>query len=209
MDRHNHNAPSHHHQPSQPQPQAAVAVHHDSHHTNKYTDNKPTVRFYCKAKTDYSLTIRNGKVVLAPTNPSDHHQHWIKEEKYSNTVKDEEGFPSFALVNKATGQAIKHSAGSGKPVELVEYNPDKVDESVLWTQSKDLGDGFHAVRVVNNIKLNVDAWNGDKEHGGVRDGTEIYLWGWTKGDNQRWTTAPFCKMYHVLLRSGVCFMAAE
>ncbi|MFS7915507.1 putative ricin B-like lectin [Helianthus anomalus] len=78
-------------------------------------------------------------------------------------------------------------------VELVEYNPDKVDESVLWTQSKDLGDGFHAVRVVNNIKLNVDAWNGDKEHGGVRDGTEIYLWGWTKGDNQRWTTAPFCK----------------
>lgn len=78
-------------------------------------------------------------------------------------------------------------------VQLVEYNPDKLDESVLWTQSKDLGDGFHAVRMVNKIKLNVDAWNGDKEHGGVHDGTEIYLWGWTKCDNQRWTTSPFCK----------------
>ncbi|XP_076915927.1 ricin B-like lectin R40G3 [Bidens hawaiensis] len=196
MDRHHNNVQSHHHQQ---QPQAAVAVHHDSHHTTnsthtpKYTDNKPTVRFYCKAKTDYSLTIRDGKVVLAPTNASDHHQHWIKDEKYSTKVKDEEGFPSFALVNKATGQAIKHSAAAEQPVELVEYNPDKLDESVLWSQSKDLGDGFHAVRQVNKIKLNVDAFNGDKDHGGVHDGTKIYLWGWTKGDNQRWTTAPFCK----------------
>ncbi|KAJ0857634.1 putative ricin B-like lectin [Helianthus annuus] len=199
---HHHNTPAHH-EPSPPTPQPAVAVHHVSHQTPKYTDNKPTVRFYCKAKPDYSLTIRNGQVVLAPTNPSDHHQHWIKEEKYS-TIVDEEGYPSFALVNKATGQAIKHSmAGSGgrwtpfQRVQLGEYNPDKLDESVLWTQSKDLGDGFHAVRVVNDIKRNVDAWNGDKDRGGVIDGTKIYLCKWTKGDNQRWTTAPFCSGYDV------------
>nr|XP_043613281.1 ricin B-like lectin EULS3 [Erigeron canadensis] len=200
MDRHHHNAPGHHHEPPPPPPavhhvshQAAPAVHHVSHHntTPKYTDNKPTVRFYTKAKRDYSLTIRDGHVVLAPTNPSDLHQHWIKEEKFSTRVKDEEGFPSFALVNKATGQAIKHAVGAEHPVQLVEYNPDKLDESVLWTQSKDLGDGFHAVRMVNNIKLNVDAWNGDQKHGGVHDGTKIYLFKWTKDDNQRWTTAPF------------------
>ncbi|GKF68175.1 ricin B-like lectin R40G3, partial [Tanacetum coccineum] len=41
--------------------------------------------------------------------------HWIKDETFSTRVKDEEGFPSFALVNKATGQAIKHSS-SGQPV---------------------------------------------------------------------------------------------
>ena len=61
-------------------------------------------------------------------------------------------------------------------VQLVEFNPDKLDESVLWTQSKDLGDGFHAVRMVNKIKLNLDAWNGDKDHGGVRDGTTVLFW---------------------------------
>ncbi|KVH90702.1 hypothetical protein Ccrd_007332 [Cynara cardunculus var. scolymus] len=161
-----------HHQPSPPPPVVHV-THHTTHHTPKYTDNKPTVRFYSKAKPDYSLTIRDGKVILAPTNPSDHHQHWIKEEKFSTRVKDEEGYPSFALV------------------QLTEYNPDKLDESVLWTQSKDLGDGYHAVRMVNNIKLNVDAFNGDKEHGGVHDGTKIVLWEWKKGPNQRWTVAPF------------------
>ncbi|KAL7595403.1 hypothetical protein Lser_V15G28744 [Lactuca serriola] len=188
--------PSHHvtshHQPSPPPPQPAAIVHHVSHQTThqtpKYTDNKPTVRFYSKIKTNYSLTIRNGEVVLAPTNPSDHHQHWIKEEKFSTRVKDEEGFPSFALVNKATGQALKHATGAAKPVQLTEYNPDKLDESVLWTQSKDLGDGFHAVRMVNKIKLNVDASIGDT---GIHDGTKILCWEWTKGDNQRWTTAPF------------------
>ncbi|KAI3523233.1 hypothetical protein L1887_01292 [Cichorium endivia] len=187
-----HHAPVHH-QPSPPPPQVAAVVHHVSHqtthHTPKYTDNKPTVRFYCKAKTDYSVTIRNGTVVLAPTNPSDHHQHWIKEEKLSTRVKDKEGFPSFALVNKATGQALKHASGASKPVQLTEYNPDKLDESVLWTQSKDLGNGFHAVRMVNNIKLNIDASKGDV---GIHDGSKILLWEWTKGDNQWWKTAPFC-----------------
>ncbi|XP_071710833.1 ricin B-like lectin R40G3 [Rutidosis leptorrhynchoides] len=189
MDRHHHNTQSHH----QPSPPVVEHVSHQTtHHTTpKYTDNKPTVRFYSKVKRDYSVTIRDGHVVLAPTNPSDHHQHWIKEEKFGTRVKDEEGFPSFALVNKATGQAIKHATGTDHPVQLVEYNPDKLDESVLWTQSKDLGDGYHAVRMVNNIKLNVDAWNADKDHGGVRDGTQLYVFKWTEGDNQRWTTAPF------------------
>ncbi|GFY99878.1 hydroxyproline-rich glycoprotein family protein [Actinidia rufa] len=149
-----------------------------------------TVRVCTKAKTDYSLTIREGKVILAPSDPSDPLQHWIKDEKYSIRVKDEEGFPSFALVNKATGQAIKHSIGATHPVQLIPYNPDYLDESVLWTESKDLGDGYRTVRMVNNIRLNVDAFNGDKNHGGVYDGTTIVLWEWKKGDNQRWKIVP-------------------
>lgn len=43
-------------------------------------------------------------------------QHWIKDMKYSNQIKDEEGYPAFALVNKVTGEAIKHSLGESHPV---------------------------------------------------------------------------------------------
>ncbi|KAI3723172.1 hypothetical protein L2E82_34581 [Cichorium intybus] len=73
--------------------------------------NKPTFRVYTKAKPDFSLTIRNGKVILAPSKPSDPRQQWFKEEKFGKNLKDEEGFTSFALVNKATGQAMKYPIG--------------------------------------------------------------------------------------------------
>lgn len=78
-------------------------------------------------------------------------------------------------------------------MQLIHYNPDKLDESVLWTVSKDLGDGYRTIRMVNNIRLNVDAFNGDANHGGVRDGTTIVLWEWKKGENQRWKIIPYCK----------------
>ncbi|XP_027174435.1 ricin B-like lectin R40G3 [Coffea eugenioides] len=165
-------------------PHMPSVFHHHTHHS-KIAD-KPSVRVYTKAEPNYSLTIRDGKVILAPSNTSDPFQHWIKDEKYSTKVKDEEGFPSFALVNKATGQAMKHSIGATQPVQLIPYNPDVLDESILWTESRDLGDTFRTIRMVNNIRLNVDAFNGDKNHGGVHDGTVIVLWEWKKGDNQRW-----------------------
>lgn len=78
-------------------------------------------------------------------------------------------------------------------VQLIPYKPNFLDESILWTESKDLGDGFRAVRMVNNIRLNVDAFHGDKYSGGVHDGTIIVLWEWNKGDNQRWRITPYCK----------------
>ncbi|WVZ67116.1 hypothetical protein U9M48_016242 [Paspalum notatum var. saurae] len=152
-----------------------------------------TVRVFSKAGgDDYSLTVRNGTVCLAPTNPRDEYQHWVKDMRHSTRVRDEEGYPAFALVNKVTGQAIKHSAGQGHPVTLVPYNPDAQDESVLWTESRDVGEGFRCVRMVNNIYLNFDAFHGDKAHGGVHDGTEVVLWEWAKGDNQRWKILPWC-----------------
>ncbi|KAG9134881.1 hypothetical protein Leryth_001224 [Lithospermum erythrorhizon] len=174
------------HHPTPPPPvHHSAATHHETHPKNPLAD-KPSVRVYCKAKTDYSLTIRDGHIILAPSSPSDPHQQWVKDEKYSTKVKDEEGFPCFALVNKATGQAMKHSVGATHPVQLTPYNADHLDESILWTESTDLGDSYRAIRMVNNIRLNVDAFNGDKQHGGVHDGTKIYLWEWKKGDNQRW-----------------------
>ncbi|XAR68679.1 hypothetical protein NMG60_11003894 [Bertholletia excelsa] len=166
-------------------------LHHHQASDDQWAAGKRTVRVFTKAETNYSLTIRDGKVILAPSNPSDPLQHWFKDEKYSIRVKDEEGFPSFALVNKATGQAMKHSVGATHPVQLVPYNPDVLDESVLWTESRDLGDDYRTIRMINNIRLNVDAFHGDKNHGGVYDGTTIVLWEWKKGDNQRWKIIPY------------------
>ncbi|XP_047310216.1 ricin B-like lectin EULS3 isoform X2 [Impatiens glandulifera] len=179
---------SHHHRPHFP------SFHHDDNklpEPSSEFSSKPPVRVYSKAETNYSLTISQGKVVLTPSNPSDPYQQWIKDEKYSTKVKDEEGFPSFALVNKATGEALKHSIGATHPVQLTPYVQNVLDESVLWTLSRDLGDGYRTIRMVNNIRLNVDAFNGDQKHGGVRDGTTIVLWEWKKGDNQRWKIAPY------------------
>lgn len=45
--------------------------------------------------------------------------------------------------------------------------------------------------MVNNIYLNLDAFHGDKDHGGVRDGTLIVLWEWCKGHNQSWKIQPW------------------
>ncbi|XP_030519345.1 ricin B-like lectin R40G3 isoform X4 [Rhodamnia argentea] len=156
-----------------------------------YFAHKPTYKVYCKAEPNYSLTIRDSKVILAPSDSSDPYQKWYKDEKFSTRVKDEEGCPCFSLVNKATGEAIKHSAGASHPVQLVPYKPEQLDASVLWTESKDLGHGYRTVRMVNNVRLNLDAFHGDKKSGGVRDGTTIVLWQWNHGDNQLWKVTPY------------------
>ncbi|KAM1320529.1 hypothetical protein PS2_013318 [Malus domestica] len=157
---------------------------------SSYLSNKPTFRIFSKADPNFSLSIREGKVILARSQPTDDFQLWYKDEKYSTQVKDEERFPSFALINKATGHALKHSIGATQPVQLRPYNPDDLDESLLWTESADLGDGFRTVRMVNNIHLNLDAYHGDKKSGGVHDGTTIVVWNKNKGDNQRWKIVP-------------------
>ncbi|GAU35245.1 hypothetical protein TSUD_323810 [Trifolium subterraneum] len=178
------------------QPHFPSNVHHVSHEVHVPTapplsSNKPTFKVVTKASPNYSLTIRRGEVVLAPSDPSDQHQHWYKDEKWSTRVKDKEGHPAFALVNKVTGEAIKHSIAATHPVRLARYNPDYLDQSILWTESKDQGSGYKAVRMVNNIQLNMDAFHGDKNSGGVRDGTTIVLWDWNKGDNQQWKILPY------------------
>ncbi|XP_031103593.1 ricin B-like lectin R40C1 [Ipomoea triloba] len=186
---------SHHHgREEEPHRGTGMAhVSHESHSTSHHhgSSNKPTYKVYCRAETNHCLSIRNGEVILARANPSDQHQHWYKEEEFSTRVKDAEGLPSFALVNKATGQAIKHATGNTKPVRLTEYKANHLDESILWTESKDTGESYKAIRMANNISLNFDAFHGDKDHGGVHDGTTVVNWEWTKGDNQRWKIVPY------------------
>jgi hypothetical protein len=41
--------------------------------------------------------------------------------RWSTNIKDEEGYPAFALVNKATGEAIKHSLGQSHPVRNTKH----------------------------------------------------------------------------------------
>ncbi|KAG6472123.1 hypothetical protein ZIOFF_069580 [Zingiber officinale] len=173
-------------------------IQHVSHHSWEEgaapppsSHGQPTVRIYTKAEPNFSLSIRDGKVILARNNPADPYQaSYGSDLRYSTKVKDEEGFPSFSLINKVTGEAVKHSIGATHPVRLISYNPNYLDESVLWAESKDLGDGFRCIRMVNNIRLNFDAFHGDKNHGGVKDGTIVVLWEWLKGDNQRWKIVP-------------------
>ncbi|KAL0314726.1 UNVERIFIED_CONTAM: Ricin B-like lectin EULS3 [Sesamum angustifolium] len=191
----------HHHHNHMPHFPSSFA--HHTHHSVDEFANKPSVKMFCKAETNYSLSIRDGKVILARSDPYDPFQHWIRDEKFSTRVKDEEGFPSFALINKATGQAMKHSIGATHPVQLIPYNPNALDESILWTESKDLGDGYRAIRMVNNIRLNVDAFHGDKNHGGVRDGSLIVLWEWKKGDNQRWKIVPYCESLCIITKDYI------
>lgn len=174
----------------------SAAVEHVAHEVGggavgSYLASKPTYKVYCKAESNYSLTVRDSKVILAPSDSSDPYQKWYKDEKFSTRVKDEEGYPCFSLVNKATGEAIKHSVGASHPVQLVPYNPEQLDTSVLWTESKDLGNGYRTVRMVNNVRLNLDAFHGDKKSGGVHDGTTIVLWQWNHGDNQLWKITPY------------------
>ncbi|XP_050225603.1 ricin B-like lectin R40G3 [Mercurialis annua] len=171
-------------------PHLPTFVQHHTHQSNLDFSNRPTYKVYCKADPNFHLTIRDGSVVLAPSDPSDQFQNWFKDEKYSTRVRDEEGHPCFALVNKASGEVMKHSIGDTQPVQLIPYNPDVLDQSILWSESKDLGDGYRTVRMINNIRLNVDAFHGDKNSGGVRNGTTIVLWKWNKGDNQRWRIIP-------------------
>ena len=37
-------------------------------------------------------------------------QQWTKDTSWGNTVKDHAGFPSFALIHKSTGQALRHGS---------------------------------------------------------------------------------------------------
>ncbi|OMO87812.1 hypothetical protein COLO4_20565 [Corchorus olitorius] len=107
---------------------------HQSHDPESHSKRLTVVRVFCKADTNLVLTIRDSQVILAQVDPSNEYQQWYKEEKFSTRVKDEYGFPSFALVNKATGQALKHSIGATHPVQLIAYKADEVDTSILWSQ---------------------------------------------------------------------------
>ncbi|KAL3677317.1 hypothetical protein R1sor_027265 [Riccia sorocarpa] len=148
------------------------------------------VKVFCQARPDYNLAVRNHEIVLVPGNDSDPYQTWIKDESWNTRIKDSAGFPSFALVNRGTGKALRHATSSESPVLLEEYEPNVLNEVILWTMSADVSEGFRAIRPVNNIHLNLDADHGSEKYGGVQDGTKVILFKWKHEPNQHWMLGP-------------------
>ncbi|KAJ3684714.1 hypothetical protein LUZ61_013878 [Rhynchospora tenuis] len=125
---------------------------------------QPKITISCQRKEGYNLTIRDGTVMLAPADPKDKNQIWIKDISYAKQVKDQDGKRAFALVNKATGKAIKHGFGPGNPVQLVTFDQNYLDSSILWTDSDDKELGFREIRMASNTNavFQVDKPDSDK-----------------------------------------------
>ncbi|KAK3132188.1 hypothetical protein QOZ80_6AG0517180 [Eleusine coracana subsp. coracana] len=113
------------------------------------------------------ITVRDGVVCLAPTDPGDEYQHWIVD-KRPHMIRDIDGSPAFVLVNKVTDQAIAGEERKGCPqdLKLKPYNPNFPDISVLWATSWDMGQGFKCIHMVDNDSLNFDAFQDVKDDGG-------------------------------------------
>ncbi|KAJ3705834.1 hypothetical protein LUZ61_009539 [Rhynchospora tenuis] len=111
--------------------------------------NQQTITISCRSKEGYNLTISDDTVMLARADPKDKNQIWVKEISYAKPVKDKDGKQAFALVNKATGKAIKHGFGTDNLVHLAQFNQNYLDSSLLWTESeKELG--FKEIRMQSN-----------------------------------------------------------
>ncbi|CAM6129532.1 unnamed protein product [Calypogeia fissa] len=181
-----------HHSSGQKAPQApsvnpAVQQGHPS--SGPGSQPGPLVTVVSEANKNYRLTSRPDGVVLAYKNQQDPKQYWYKVD-YGDKFLDEEGSRAFILVNKATGQALSHGYESGAAVTQEPYNTNAIDNSVLWSEGKDLGKGLHAIRTVTNIRLNLDADHGDKKHGGIQEGNRLVVHDWNKQDNQKWLITP-------------------
>ncbi|KAJ3705951.1 hypothetical protein LUZ61_009656 [Rhynchospora tenuis] len=120
-----------------------------SYNKDLLVPTQQTITISCQSKEGYNLTIRDETVMLAPADPKDKYQVWIKEISYAKPVKDQDAKQAFALVNKATGKAIKPGFGTNFLVHLAKFNQDYLDSSLLWTESeKELG--FREIRMQSN-----------------------------------------------------------
>ncbi|XP_059070453.1 ricin B-like lectin EULS3 [Cryptomeria japonica] len=116
------------------------------------------VRVCSKANLDYALGIRDGREMLVYYNPSEPTQQWVKDESWRNHVRDTVGHPAFGFVNKATRQALRHAPAACQEVLLTKYEPGSYNESILWSESEDMGYGYRTIRMANDIGLNLHAF---------------------------------------------------
>ncbi|XP_066385366.1 ricin B-like lectin R40G2 [Miscanthus floridulus] len=160
------------------------------------------LRILCQSGQDLSLTVRDGTAVLARADDKDQRQCWVQSFRNTGRVTDYEGHLAFALVNWATGKALQRQRQRQRAgfsfffspqtqVGLVGHRPDSVDVALLWTQSEDLGEGFHGLRSVTDVGFVLDAANAVPEAGGAHDGTPILVFPWNGGHNQKWKMVPF------------------
>uniref|UniRef100_A0A7I4CRW2 Uncharacterized protein n=1 Tax=Physcomitrium patens TaxID=3218 RepID=A0A7I4CRW2_PHYPA len=149
------------------------------------------VRLHCRADPNFSIAVIPGQgTIMVPTNASDAHQIWYRDESMSNRVTDESGAHAFALINKVTGECLRHPPEDLKQCLLADYEPNGLDESVLWTMSEDMGQGYRCIRVVTSITRNLDVLRGDKKSGGVKTGSPLITFAWKNQDNQVWKMTP-------------------
>ncbi|KAG6552737.1 hypothetical protein Mapa_005684 [Marchantia paleacea] len=180
--------------------QEHYGLHHHGHHQNLHMTNRnpagysaqpsgELVSVYSEANPNYRLAVKPDGVVLAFKNRQDPQQQWIKVDM-KDKFTDQQGCPGFILINKATGMALKHGTELGDAVTAELWRPNSLDNSILWSQSDDVGKGYTTIRLVTNITLNLDADHGDRKHGGIKDGHRLLLHTWTKGENQKWKLEP-------------------
>ncbi|KAJ7285454.1 hypothetical protein O6H91_18G005000 [Diphasiastrum complanatum] len=151
-------------------------------------DNGRPLKIQCKLDARYNLSARSDGIVLAPADDSDHRQHWIKDDWWAAKKIDADGFPAFALLNRATQAALSHARGEGQQLILGNFNTGVLDSSILWTESQDFGHGWHTIRPAANMEMTLDALDGKKE--GIHDGTPAVLLKWKRQDNQLWHFVP-------------------
>ncbi|KAG8048716.1 hypothetical protein GUJ93_ZPchr0009g1010 [Zizania palustris] len=110
----------------------------------RYGLDGPTKRIVCRANSNLTLAVRDGRVVLATPNRMDEYQ-----------------------------------------VRLVPYNPDFMDESIMWSGTKrDWGDGFNCIRMINNINSVLTTPSDDPRK--INDGVQLILSEWKEAENQLW-----------------------
>ncbi|KAL6649856.1 hypothetical protein ACP70R_014080 [Stipagrostis hirtigluma subsp. patula] len=147
------------------------------------------VRILCQGDAGLSLTVRGGAAVLARADDEDECQCWVQSFRNAEHVTDGEGHRAFALVNCATGKALRHGRGD-KTVQLVSHCGDSIDVALLWTLGDDLGKGFHGLRTVSDVDLVLDAAYAMTGADGVHDGMPIIVFRWHGGLNQKWKMVP-------------------
>ncbi|AQK42526.1 hydroxyproline-rich glycoprotein family protein [Zea mays] len=131
-------------------------------------------------------------------------QQWFKDYSRSSNLTDDNGRRTFALVNKATRQAIVNRKDTSmqsdlqyrrgdviKQVELAPYNyDDRVDISMLWTELAENGndDGFNIIAVLSDNSLML-CWQHDGNN--VSTGQGMVTVNYFSGQgNRHWKIVP-------------------
>ncbi|XP_078158965.1 uncharacterized protein LOC144554522 [Carex rostrata] len=154
---------------------------------NTKLPRQPTVRIYCEANKDLSLTIRNGSVVLAQANSNDYYQHWIKDMSIGDEFTNFR--PAFALVNRVTGEALTNAAVPNQEVSLVPY---RLKNFLQWTEVRSTG--FRHIRIAGITSLNLTAIGSDycdDEGINFSDGTKVFVYYWLDKPSQKWKIVPY------------------
>lgn len=90
-------------------------------------------------------------------------QHWIQDYDNVGKLTDDQGRRAFALVNRATRQALVSKSDG---LQLADYKGhEHVDVSMLWSLGVKLASGFSEVRVLSYMSRTLNALGGEPKEG--------------------------------------------